>query len=123
MWDNQAPTALLMGRYQPWHAGHTALFEQALLRAPQVLIAVRDTHGVDEKNPFDFEFVKHRIQEALTEHDGRFQVILLPNITNVIYGRDVGYQIEQVHLDKQIQAISATQVRAQMQAQLKTDIA
>jgi len=38
----------------------------------------------------------------------------LPNITNIIYGRDVGYKIEQVDLPPEIQAISATQKRKEM---------
>jgi nicotinamide mononucleotide adenylyltransferase len=113
-WNNRAPTALLIGRYQPWHDGHTALFKAALERADQVLIAVRDTKDTDEKNPFDFGFVKGRIERALAEYNGRFQVILLPNITNVVYGRDVGYKIEQVHLGAAIESISATAERAKM---------
>ncbi len=118
LWNNRAPTALLMGRFQPWHAGHQALFEQALQRAGQVLIAVRDTQGTDEKNPFDFDFVKQCIDDKLADtYAGRYQVILIPNITNMIYGRDVGYKIEQVHLDAATESISATQVRAQMKSE------
>ncbi len=116
-WNNQAPTSLLMGRFQPLHAGHQALFEQALARTGQVLIVVRDTQGVDDKNPFDFEFVKNRIHDALKDQfAGRYQIQLAPNITNFIYGRDVGYKIEQVHLGAELESISATQVRAQMAA-------
>lgn len=117
MWNNQERTTLLMGRFQPWHDGHQALFEQALMRAPQVLIAVRDTEGVDDKNPFNFEFVKARIDAALSNAVGRYQVMLLPNITNQIYGRDVGYVIERVHLDAHIESISATKIRQHMRDQ------
>jgi nicotinamide mononucleotide adenylyltransferase len=117
IWNNQERTTLLMGRFQPWHDGHQALFEEALLRTPQVLIAVRDTEGVDEKNPFNFEFVKTRIDVALVSHVGRYQVWLLPNITNQIYGRDVGYVIERVHLDAHIESISATKIRQHMSDQ------
>ena len=114
-WNNQAATALLLGRFQPWHDGHQALFEQALERAGQVLIGVRDTHGTDDKNPFDYEFVKSRIQERLEpEFAGRYQIQLMPNITNFIYGRDVGYVVEQVHLNADLQAISATAIRRGM---------
>jgi hypothetical protein len=41
-------------------------------------------------------------------------VLRLPNITNIVYGRDVGYKIEQVKLDDKIEAISATQKRKEM---------
>ena len=41
-------------------------------------------------------------------------VVRLPNITNIVYGRDVGYKIEQVDLGADIHAISATEKRKQM---------
>ena len=113
-WNNRSPTALVMGRFQPWHDGHTAVFKAALERAPQVLIAVRDTEGTDDKNPCDFNFVRSRIDQALEEYHGRYQIMLLPNITNVVYGRDVGYKIEQVSFSPEIENISATTIRANM---------
>jgi hypothetical protein len=41
-------------------------------------------------------------------------VVRFPNITNIVYGRDVGYKIEQVKLGDEIEAISATEKRKQM---------
>ena len=41
-------------------------------------------------------------------------VLRLPNITNIVYGRDVGYKIEQVDLGADIHSISATQKRKEM---------
>ena len=35
----------------------------------------------------------------------------MPNITNIVYGRDVGYKIEQEHFSKDIEEISATAIR------------
>ena len=75
-------------------------------------IAVRDTHGIDAKNPLPFFAVKQRIEAALATYDGRFVVVPLPNITNVFYGREVGYNVERIVLDETIEAISATKVRA-----------
>ncbi len=49
--DPQKPTALFIGRYQPFHEGHQRLIEEGLRRVWQVCIAVRDTHGIDEKIP------------------------------------------------------------------------
>jgi hypothetical protein len=37
-----------------------------------------------------------------------------PNITNIIYGRDVGYKIEKVDLSPELQAISATAIRSKL---------
>lgn len=109
--DPQKPTALFIGRYQPFHQGHQRLIEEGLRRVWQVCIAVRDTHGIDEKNPLPFFAVKQRIEAALSAHAGRFVVVPLPNITNVFYGREVGYNVEQIVLDEAIEAISATKMR------------
>jgi hypothetical protein len=38
----------------------------------------------------------------------------VPNITNISYGRGVGYKIEEVVLPKKIQKISATKIRKNM---------
>jgi cytidyltransferase-like protein len=109
--DPQKPTALFVGRYQPFHGGHQRLIEEGLRRVGQVCIAVRDTHGIDAKNPLPFFAVKQRIETALSAHAGRFVVIPLPNITNVFYGRNVGYNVERIMLDNATEAISASEIR------------
>jgi cytidyltransferase-like protein len=109
--DPQKPTALFLGRYQPFHSGHQRLIEEGLRRVGQACIAVRDTHGIDEKNPLPFFSVKQRIEIALSAYIGRFVVVPLPNITNVFYGRDVGYTVERIVLDESTEAISATHLR------------
>jgi cytidyltransferase-like protein len=109
--DPQKPTALFIGRYQPFHPGHQRLIEEGPRRVGQVCIAVRDTHGLDAKNPLPFFAVKQRIEAALSAHSGRFVVVALPNITNVFYGRDVGYSVERIVLDEATEDISATRLR------------
>ena len=112
-WDNKKPTAQMLGRWQPWHGGHQKLFEETLKRAEQVLIMVRDVQGVGD-NPFDFDTVKTNIENALKEYKGKFKIILVPNITNICYGRGVGYKIEEIVLDDETQKISATKIREKM---------
>jgi cytidyltransferase-like protein len=102
---------LFVGRYQPFHSGHQSLIEEGLRRVGQVCIAVRDTHGIGDKNPLPFFAVKQRIEAALSAHAGQFVVIPVPNITHVFYGRDVGYTVERLVLDEATESISATQVR------------
>ena len=77
---------------------------------------LRDTHGLDDKNPYDFEYIKARIEHALREFEGRFAVVPLPNITHVFYGRDVGYAVERIDLDQSVQDISATELRKKLSA-------
>ena len=116
IFDSKRPTALFIGRYQPFHDGHKRLILEGLHRVGQVCIAVRDTVGTDASNPYSFEYVRARIEHALREHEGRFLVVQLPNITNVFYGRDVGYAVERIDLDQEVEAISATAIRARLKS-------
>ena len=113
-WDNRKPTAQMLGRWQPFHDGHYALFKEIVKITGQVCIQIRDVQGVDD-NPFDFETVKKNIEEKLNpDFEGKFKIMLVPNITNISYGRGVGYKIEEVVLPEEIQKISATKIRAKM---------
>ena len=115
--DRLRPTTQLLGRFQPWHKGHTLLFERALSKTGQVVILLRDTE-VDEKNPFTIEERKANIIKELAkegyEHHDQYCIIPVPNITHITYGRDVGYKIEQEFLGEEIESISATKIREQM---------
>lgn len=115
VFDGKKPTALFIGRYQPFHTGHKALIEEGIRRVGQACIAVRDTAGLDASNPFGFENVRARMEHGLREHEGRFLVAPLPNITDVFYGRDVGYRIERLELGDAMERVSATQMRGKIQ--------
>jgi len=110
MIDYSKPTAQMLGRWQPFHDGHLALFKEILKRTDQVVIMVRSMPQTDN-NPFVFEDIKKRIEEKLKDYVDQFEVIKVPNITNIFYGRDVGYKIEEIILPKEIQEISATKIR------------
>ena len=95
------------------------MFEEIIKKTEQVCIQIRDIQGVDD-NPFDFETVKKNIEEKLNlKYKNRFKVILVPNITNISYGRGVGYKIEEVALPEKIQQISATKIRKSMREKRK----
>jgi hypothetical protein len=113
--DWRKPTVQMLGRWQPWHAGHRALFERAIKKTGQVCIMIRDCQGWNHSNPFDLEEVKRYIRADLDpEYKGMYEIIVVPNIVNITYGRDVGYLIEQEIFDDATQAISATAIRKQM---------
>jgi adenylylsulfate kinase len=119
VWDNKKPTAQMLGRFQPWHEGHQALFEETLKKTGQVAIMIRDVQGWGD-NPFDFATVKNNIDSALvSDYKGRYQIILVPNITNICYGRGVGYKIENIILPENVQKISATDIRKKMREEGK----
>lgn len=114
---NQKPTGLMIGRFQPFHDGHKKLFQKILEKQGQVMIMVRDTHGLDQKNPFAYADVVKGINDALQEYRNKYIVIQAPNICGVYYGRDVGYEVERIQLDAETESISATDIRKKMAEQ------
>ena len=115
VFDWKKESTLLLGRYQPWHDGHRALFERALAKTGQVVIQIRDCQGWQGTNPFEFERVKSFIRRDLDPlYQGQYEIQLVPNIVNITYGRDVGYKIEQETFDDTTHAISATKIRKEL---------
>lgn len=115
IFDWKKETVQMLGRWQPWHEGHRALFERCIQKTGQVVIQIRDCQGWNNSNPFAIEEVKNFIRRDLdTSYQGQYEIQVVPNIVNITYGRDVGYKIEQEKFDQSIESISATQIRKQM---------
>lgn len=113
--DWKKETVQMLGRWQPWHAGHRALFERAIAKTGQVCIMIRDCQGWQGSNPFAIEQVKKFIRRDLDPlYQGQFEILVVPNIVNITYGRDVGYKIEQESFDESITSISATKIRQEL---------
>lgn len=111
----QKETVQMLGRWQPWHAGHRALFERAIAKTGQVVIQIRDCQGWQGSNPFAIEQVKKYIRRDLDPlYQGQYEIQVVPNIVNITYGRDVGYKIEQEVFDDATHSISATKIRREM---------
>ena len=123
MFDPKKPTVLLLGRWQPWHEGHLALFKRAIKKTGQVAIHIRDVKdssggkGQDD-NPFSFNEISNDIEKKLSlsgyEINEDYIIQLVPNITNITYGRGVGYKIEQESFKSDIESISATGIRKKL---------
>jgi hypothetical protein len=76
---------------------------------------IRDCQGWNNSNPFAIDEVKARIREDLDPlYEGQYEILVVPNIVNITYGRDVGYKIEQEVFDDSIHDISATKIRKEM---------
>lgn len=115
VFDWQAPTVQMLGRWQPWHAGHRALFARAIAKTGQVVIQIRDCQGWQGSNPFAIDQVKNLIRRDLDSiYQGQYEIQVVPNIVNITYGRDVGYKIEQETFDESVTAISGTKIRRSM---------
>ena len=123
MFDWKKPTVQMLGRWQPWHRGHQELFKRCFAKTGQVIIQVRDVEGVSggdgqEDNPFCWDTVCKNIEENLLEDGYKrgfdYEIMLVPNITNITYGRGVGYKIEEEVFEEEISKISATKIRAEL---------
>ena len=123
MFDWKKPTVQMLGRWQPWHAGHQSLFNRCVAKTGQVIIQVRDVQGASggdgqDDNPFDWDSVCKNIENGLAE-DGykrgvEYEIMMVPNIVNITYGRGVGYAFDEEVFDEATQAISATKIRKKL---------
>jgi nicotinamide mononucleotide adenylyltransferase len=132
MFDWQKPTAMMLGRWQPWHDGHTELFCRALSETGQVAILIRDVGGiigrdagagrtnVQEDNPFSAQEAIANIEVGLDNagftNGKQYIIMMVPNIVDISFGRGVGYTFTEHDLGKSVENISATKIRAEMRA-------
>ena len=123
MFDWKKPTVQMLGRWQPWRDGHQELFKRCVKKTGQVIIQVRDVQGSSggngqDDNPFCWEDVCKNIEENLSKDGFKrsidYEIMLVPNITNITYGRGVGYVFEEETFEDKITSISATQIRAEL---------
>jgi len=130
MFDWKKPTAQMLGRWQPWHDSHTELFKKALAETGQVCIMVRDVGGIvgedagagrtvtQDDNPFKWKQVRQNIIAGLNKAGYLigidYEIMRVPNIVDISYGRGVGYTFTEHDLGEEIHNISATKIRAKM---------
>ena len=124
----------MLGRWQPWHDGHTELFKKAHAITGQVVIMVRDVFNYDgdagagrtaeqDDNPFGMIDVIKNIENGLAKHEfyngHQYLILEVPNIVDISYGRGVGYTFTEHTLGDDIHNISATKIRKQMRKEGK----
>ena len=133
MFDHFKPTTQMLGRWQPWHPGHTELFKRALAETGQVCIQIRtvpqdtDASGgrtvTQDDNPFTIDDVIRKIRVALDKegftYGKEYIAMKVPNIVDISYGRGVGYTFTEHDLGKDVHEISATKIRARMREEGK----
>jgi len=112
--------AMFIGRWQPWHAGHRWLIDQALNEGKKVLLCIRDV-PTDDKNPWDPMQVMLNLFNELQDivEEGRLNIIIIPDIESINIGRGVGYDVIEHIPPPDIHDISATKIREQMKAEGK----
>lgn len=115
VFDWQKETVQMLGRWQPWHDGHRALFERLIAKTGQVVIQVRDVQGWQGSNPFAIEQVKSFIRRDLDPvYQGQYEIQVVPNIVHIGWGRGVGYTHGEETFDDAVTDISATKIRKEL---------
>ena len=115
VFDWKKETVEMLGRWQPWHQGHRALFERLIQKTGQVCIMIRDCQGWQGSNPFAIDQVKSAIKRDLDPiYQGQYEILVVPNIVHIGYGRGVGYTIAEEKFDESITSISGTKIREAM---------
>jgi hypothetical protein len=111
----QKETVQMLGRWQPWHDGHRALFERLIAKTGQVVIQVRDVQGWQGSNPFAIDQVKSFIKRDLDPiYQGQYEIQVVPNIVHIGWGRGVGYTAGEETFDDTVTNISATNIRKEL---------
>ena len=115
VFDWKKETVQMLGRWQPWHDGHRALFERLIAKTGQVVIQVRDVQGWQGSNPFEVAKVKGFIRRDLDPvYQGQYEIQVVPNIVHIGWGRGVGYTAGEEIFDNAITDISATKIRKEL---------
>jgi adenylylsulfate kinase-like enzyme len=102
--------SLFIGRWAPFHEGHQALIESVLSTGKPVVIAIRDTEPSTD-NPYSTSERWTRIQDALRNWGSLVRIIVIPDMDEICYGRDVGYGIRRIELTDDVHEISGTKKR------------
>ena len=102
-------TSLLIGRFQPLHAGHIQLIDRLLREGRKVLIGLRDGPR-STSNPYSAEERRAMFQRAFGH---KIDIVNLPEdgALEVVRGRDVGWELRTLSLEPKFEQISATAVR------------
>ena len=116
--DYKKPSIQIVGKWQPWHQGHTNLFKKALTFTGQVVIIVKDVYKSEgEDSPFGEIDVINQITTSLEKegyYDGQqYIIVCTPNIVGSLNGPGNGisnYDMKSSGLDY----IMSSEIREQL---------
>jgi len=108
---------VFFGRWVPFHKGHEALMLKVYNEKKlPILIFVRSSK--EEMSP---EERAGRLIDWLIKNNIQGAVMIIPDIEGIYYGRGVGYNVEQIELDKETHKISGTKIRAKINSGIDMD--
>lgn len=117
------PSALLIGKWQPWHDGHTNLFKEAVKKHGQVTIVCQSLDTTDDDVLYDFQQTAHLIRATLEPegyHLGSDYIVMeIPRVAEISTGQSPDFDtviyedvegINSSNLRKEINESEATNV-------------
>lgn len=97
--------SLIPGRFQSFHEGHKALIDAVIAEGKRPCIGIMDTDW-DEANPLDFN---ERADAIMAIYGDTVDIVRLPRIEEICFGRNVGYAMRRVFHEKEY--IAASDIR------------
>lgn len=96
---------LLIGRWQPLHAGHKALIQSVLSEGGIAVVGIMDTPH-SERNPHSVAQRYGMFWDAFPDElrARRIELLVMPWIKEVAYGRDCGWTTRRIKLSDEIEA-------------------
>ncbi len=112
------PHMTFIGRWSPFHKGHTAIMNVKRSEHPNlpILIMVRNTKEDIYPPTIRAEYIKIWMQNNAIKGT----IMIVPNIEGVYWGRGVGYNVGLIDVDMSVQKISGTRIRKQMSKKIST---
>lgn len=109
------PSSLIIGRFQPFHAGHAAIVQSVLDEGRVAVVAIRDTE-LSDSDPYSLRQRRTMIAKVFgwEIERGMVRVIDIPDIDEVVHGRTPGWTVRQVRLSSSMETISGTKIRARL---------
>jgi len=101
--------SMFIGKWQPWHDGHTWLIKERLKLGKNILIGIREI----EEPLYSPSEIKLQVFNLFPNevNVGTIDFIELPDIESVNYGRDVGYEIIEHKPPENIKKIKGRELR------------
>jgi len=99
--------SLFIGRWQPFHEGHKKMIQKVIDEGKKPLIAIRNT-PINKDNPYT---LTERVRMIEKEFPENVKIVIIQDIEEICYGRDVGYKIREIKLDEETEKISGTGIR------------
>ena len=109
--------SLVIGRFQPLHDGHKSLIRAVIDEGKRPCVAIMDT-DIDKNNPYSYDERRKMVADAFGD---KVDIVKIPAINEVCYGRNVGYHVRRVFHDKE--NLSASAIRSNVDhVEFKPDV-